>query len=580
MNKTLDSRKLRRIAGARSFERGEAYVADGRVGDLVEHDGRVTAVVAGTQEYRVELWGGHNDLAYSCTCPVGLDGAFCKHCAAVGLTWLRGGRVGPRKSKKTTPAMTLDDVRAHLQTWENERLVRLIIEQAVHDGDLRRRLLMETAKRTASGIDLVTYRESIDRAVETGRFVDYHSAYAYAQGIERTIDAVDELLKEGHAVEVIDLAEHAMTAVERAMGSVDDSDGDMGELLERLQELHLKACSNVKPDPEILAKRLFEWELRTDWDTFFGAAATYANVLGAKGLAVYRQLAEAKWAKVPALGPGREDPEQDRSRFRLTHIMETLAEQTGEVETLVAVLKRDLSLPYSYLRIAEAYKRAGHRDVAVEWAEQGLNVFPKRQDSRLREFLAEEYHCDQRHDHAMALTWAEFMDHRTLEHYQTLKRHAERGNAWSTWRDKALALLRDKAANARTAARRTGWGRGGLADGSELVKIFLWEKDVDGAWREAKTGGCSADLWMTLAAKREREHPDDALPVYQAQIEPTLQHKNNGAYREAVGLLRKIRALMIHLGRDSEFAPYLASVRQAHRPKRNLMALLDRARWE
>jgi len=120
----------------------------------------------------------------------------------------------------------------------------------------------------------------------------------------------------------------------------------------------------------------------------------------------------------------------------------------------------------------------------------------------------------------------------------------------------------------------------GLADGSELVKIFLWEKDVDGAWREAKTGGCSADLWMTLAAKREREHPDDALPVYQAQIEPTLQHKNNGAYREAVGLLRKIRALMIHLGRDSEFAPYLASVRQAHRPKRNLMALLDRARWE
>jgi hypothetical protein len=33
-----------------------------------------------------------------------------------------------------------------------------------------------------------------------------------------------------------------------------------------------------------------------------------------------------------------------------------------------------------------------------------------------------------------------------------------------------------------------------VADRSELVRIFLWEKDVDSAWREAKSGGCSSDL--------------------------------------------------------------------------------------
>ena len=91
------------------------------------------------------------------------------------------------------------------------------------------------------------------------------------------------------------------------MGSVDDSNGYMGDVLARLQDLHHKACKKAKPESEALARRLFEWELRTDYDTFYGAAETYAGVLGKKGLAVYRMLAEEEWAKVPALRPGQDD---------------------------------------------------------------------------------------------------------------------------------------------------------------------------------------------------------------------------------------------------------------------------------
>jgi uncharacterized Zn finger protein len=48
---------------------------------------------------------------------------------------------------------------------------------------------------------------------------------------------------------------------------------------------------------------------------------------------------------------------------------------------------------------------------------------------------------------------------------------------------------------------------------------------------------------MELARKREKNHPDDAIPIYQRQVESTLAQKNNEAYREAVGLLRKVHAL-------------------------------------
>ena len=127
----------------------------------------------------------------------------------------------------------------------------------------------------------------------------------------------------------------------------------------------------------------------------------------------------------------------------------------------------------------------------------------------------------------------------------------------------------------RWSGRKERWAWGPQRDHSELVRIFLWEKDVDAAWREANEGGCSNTLWLELAAKRENDHPEDALGVYQEQIEPTLGQKNNDAYKEAVGYLHKIRGLMTRLGREVEFAEYLGKVRAAHKPKRNFMKLLD-----
>ena len=112
----LDLRVLRRMAGARSFERGEGYFADERVRALAEQDGTVTATVRGTRDYRVSLWAEDGRIEYACTCPVGDDGAFCKHGVAVGLVWLTPGGASRRGPKKTPrPLVTMDDVRAQIK---------------------------------------------------------------------------------------------------------------------------------------------------------------------------------------------------------------------------------------------------------------------------------------------------------------------------------------------------------------------------------------------------------------------------------------------------------------------------------
>lgn len=84
---------------------------------------------------------------------------------------------------------------------------------------------------------------------------------------------------------------------------------------------------------------------------------------------------------------------------------------------------------------------------------------------------------------------------------------------------------------------------------------------------------------MELAAKREKTHPQDALEIYQRQIEPTLDHTNNEAYRQAVVLLRKVRALLGQLGRQTDFTQYMTDIRVNYKRKRNFIKLLDRARW-
>ncbi len=577
----LDQQSLRRMAGDRSFERGENYLTDGQVGSLVADDDKITAKVMGTRSYRVKLWNDHGDLGYSCSCPVGADGAFCKHCVAVGLAVLeKGGPAKGEAEKVRKPSLTIHDVRKYLNAQEKDSLVEMLIEQAMEDDRLLQRLLMKAAKRSPKGIDVETYRNAIDQAVCPDEFVDYHGMYDYSSQVSDVIDSIAELLKEGHAAEVIVLSEHALAAVEEAMGSLDDSGGHMGDILQRLQDLHLQACTMARPDPEELARRLFEWELGTDWDTFYGAAETYANVLGAKGLALYRQLAEAEWQLVPALKSDSTVEGQYGRRFRITSIMETLAQQTGNVEAVVAVKQRDLSSAYRYLQIAEAYKQSGKHDLALEWAERGAKAFPDRPDSRLREFLAEEYHRRKRHDEAMALIWAEYSESPGLDRYKNLKSHADRVHQWPHWREKALACVREQIAKRKREATRIQWGWMQRHDHSELVRIFLWEKDVEAAWTEAGEGGCSNDLWLELAAKREKEQPGDAVSIYQGQVEPTLNRKNNDAYREAIGLLRKVRALMVRLGKEAEFGTYLESVRAAHKPKRNFMKLLAHAKWE
>lgn len=575
LSKALNEAVLKRLAGDRTFQRGLDYYLDGRVESMDETEDGLRAMVAGSRDYQVTLASDEGILDYSCECPQGEDGAFCKHCVAAALAWLRRPAAARSKGGRQTAKLTVEDAAKFLREEDKNTLIAMILQWAKDDSRLQENLLIYAARRSGPEVAAAAAMRTFENAVRTGGYLHYREASDWAHKVDRAITNFEKLLADGHAGLVIDLCEKAVAQLCDAIEAVDDSGGHFAVLQERLEDIHFRACKAAKPDPVALARRLLRMELENQWDVFCGAVERYAGVLGDKGLAEYRRLAEAEWEKVPVQIPGnRHDTWIQHSRIE--QIMESLARASGDVEELVSVLSRDLAHPYNFLRIAEAYREAGRHDDALLWAEKGLKAFPVRRDSRLVEFAAEEYHRRGRHADAMNLIWAQFCASPFLNEYRNLKAHAKKAGQWPQWRERALAEIRRGLAEAKaTRSRRGGYGWGGELGHSVLVEIFLYEGDTDAAWREAQEGGCSQTLWLRLAEAREKDHPEDAAPIYWRQAAAIVAARTNGVYEDAVDLLEKTASLMQRMGRSEEFVRNLEALRADYKRKRNFIKLLD-----
>ena len=271
----LDVPLLRRLAGDKSFARGEAYFADGRVRQLQAAADRATGRVEGSRAYRVKLWKSRGEFRFSCTCAAGQDHLFCKHCVALGLAWLAvPGSDGataatveptPPKSVRTAADEAARQKLAdHLRRLTPERLAGLVLEATDYDDILRRRLLLEAAgvarpEGTRRGVsvagppDFEGYRRLIREAIETADYVDYDAIPDYAQGVQEAIAPLRGLLREGYAAAVIELAEFALVGLDKASSMLDGSDGSLNSVYDDLQRFHREACQADPPDPDGLA---------------------------------------------------------------------------------------------------------------------------------------------------------------------------------------------------------------------------------------------------------------------------------------------------------------------------------------
>jgi uncharacterized Zn finger protein len=514
---------------------------------------RVLALVAGTEDHRIELVGRGKAVGGACSCRAFEDRGFCKHLVATALT--ANMTRGQTSAEDATP---LSRIRRHLKDKGVDALVEMIMDFAECDPAFFRTLEL-AASIGEDDDETVEARisKAIDAATRIRGFVDYSAARNWARGVNAALDALAELASGRHAALALRLAERAIAGIQQAAQSVDDSDGHCGALLERAGEIHLTAASAARPDPVGLARDLFAREMDSDYDTFRGAAQNYAKVLGKTGLAEYRRLATAAWEKLPSRGgPNRREFSYDH--HRLAGILDFFAERDGDFEARIALRAKDLSSPWNYLQLAEFCLAEGRKEEALRRAEEGLWVFvDDPPDNRLVFFTVDLLSKSGRNDEAAAHLWRTFEKAPNLELYARL-----RTLVGAAARDRAVAFLEARFA----AVRRPKWRE----PADLLIRVLIQERSFDAAWEASRRHGASLAVRESLARVSESTHVRDALDTYSERVEQLATSGGEKCYSEAA----KLVVHMARLNGPAEQAAYVAALKQRFERRRNFIKLL------
>lgn len=606
----LEPSRLRRLAGWTTYERGMEYAEEGRVRERHQVPGGISGVVDGTLPYLAALLVVDGELDWVCECPIGIAKTLCKHVVALGLAELGVGAGVQRpeapvqRPGATRPSfgaaipaveLTFDDAAAWLRTLDPRTLAALVLEEAVADPALQARLLARARVAIPAGGGIAELERAFDHAIQFPFGPRGRPEWGFLDRLEDVIDRMERFLAPSTALALVGLVRRAITTIEELLGHLDDSDGDLGGLLGRLIELHLDACTVGRPDPMDLAGYLFGMEIRSDLGLFHGSATTYADVLGEAGLAEYRRLLRPHWDRLPTLAPGDVSPWRrsetgpgEPDRWRIAGIAVALADASGDLDERVRVRARDLGSSRGFLEIARVCLEAGAVEQAIDWAERGVRAF-ESPGTELRRFLVERYQELGRHEEALALSWADFVERPDRTMYRNLLSDAARAGATDAWRERALAHARSVIARDAVSAAGRGpaedrptlaepWSEWASRSGaSVLVELLLADGDDEVAWAAAVEHGCFRKLWLELAGVRADHHPRDAAKVYRREAEALIEAKNRGAYQHAAKLAARVVRLEAAGGHPEAGQSYLADLRERNKRRPAFLEELARA---
>ncbi|MFE3174598.1 hypothetical protein ACFXPA_07625 [Amycolatopsis sp. NPDC059090] len=189
----------------------------------------------------------------------------------------------------------------------------------------------------------------------------------YTAKIGAVLDTVRRLLDSGSRADLAPLARRAVDDIVGMLEQHGDLAADLEERLDQAVALYARACAARPPEPGQLA----DWVLEAAFSGRAVAVADFAAALGEGGLARMKSIVD-EVLRV-------KQPEKAEIAQRL---QEEIAEASGDVDGLVAILAAKPPRVDVSLKIVRVLRAAGRHGEAIAYAARVLT--PQRAGTRLR----------------------------------------------------------------------------------------------------------------------------------------------------------------------------------------------------
>lgn len=616
----LSDASLRDEAGDGVFKRGQTYAGSGAVQEpelAYPQDGaciELRATVMGAQLYTCEVGVTEDDeVQGDCDCPHAGDGYFCKHQVALALTLrgLLGGDAAardPQAQKKVaaaakraqTPTDNHETLKLFVQGQSAAALAQRLWQWAGHDRDLMADLKAWAAQSRAAD-DPKALKTAISELLKSRGFLDWRESTAYAYQAEKVLPLLEMAIVADPA-QARGLCEHALRRIYKACEQADDSNGDMGGVIEAFMELLIRSLQ-AAPPPASWLEDWFDLMKADPWGLWNEQA-----VVEAAGAAVqerYGQLAAKAWhawvakhssnltpgAQASENGPksrggktvqavrpiGTRDYEYDYERSRLRRRYLDDLKRKGDAQAVIDVMRGSLGDASEHSELVAYCEALGKNREALQFAQSAYSLFPT--DRRCEEDLLRCYERDGWHDEALAIRHRQLEKSPTVAHYKAVLKAAKTsGRDTNAYRDELFswAQAREIEPGQKTGDGRNGpWARHTPApsgrDVGTRVQWLLADAKLDEALALVQPPHvCGPVLLRTIALKLPPVRHAEAVPLLLRVFAVTMPGAST-PYRNELDLVVEAASRM----KQPERAQWLALLRAEYKPKRNFIKGLD-----
>jgi len=526
--KTLSESTFKTLAGERAYERGYSYYVDGRVGRLSIKGSRITAEVAGRQQYTVVLRHTAKVFEGHCTCPASDNFDFCKHCVAVSLSYY----YQTQTNQELIEAPNQNKVLEYLDTLTRPQLV-----EEMHKLLLRDETAMDVwqlkAEVSSGGLEPKEVRKRITKAIpyKPNGLWRYRDVEHYFSSCELALSGLTEPLLSLEPNNAYKLITYAAERLEKTLQTIDDSGGYRYATEQQIQQWFDTTLLSEEWLDNDRARVLIEMVKNQGKDY---SVLNPDTIVASLNVSTKSLVFDALDKEFESLSPQANHYSDEYYYYnRIAQLLLTQARESGDVDREFQILEKGaitvpeclglVSLCIKHCRLDEAARWLAHaNELSEDASADTYNI-----ESAKIDLLKAEGDTRQ----AFELQWARFEENENLETLEPALATAQDLNEKERWLTTAISFISAKLTPDRHKPKNQ-------YRAAALVDIHIAFDDVQAAYHLSDNYQMHVNYLMNIVAATDT-FSNKTFYLIERVVNHIVESASNSAYDQAINYLKQ-----------------------------------------